>query len=152
VHCGWAVEVEMLRILSTRDWAIVGEFESFWRPPTAVLKNLSKVYASMDSLKPVAQRERQAIIETKNSGAMCYIIVDDTYESSILAASPSVQSISFPERLPNVWPLRKLHPFDLTQGLFTFSDHARLARLFSMECYKHWHKEQMHNGFYIITA
>jgi tRNASer (uridine44-2'-O)-methyltransferase len=29
VHCGWAVEVEMLRIPSTRNWAIVGEFESF---------------------------------------------------------------------------------------------------------------------------
>lgn len=28
VHCGWAVEVEMLRIPSTRNWAIVGEFES----------------------------------------------------------------------------------------------------------------------------
>jgi tRNASer (uridine44-2'-O)-methyltransferase len=26
VHCGWAVEVEMLRIPSTRNWAIVGEF------------------------------------------------------------------------------------------------------------------------------
>ena len=25
VHCGWAVEVEMLRIPSTRNWAIVGE-------------------------------------------------------------------------------------------------------------------------------
>jgi len=24
VHCGWAVEVEMLRIPSTRNWAIVG--------------------------------------------------------------------------------------------------------------------------------
>jgi tRNASer (uridine44-2'-O)-methyltransferase len=29
VHCGWAVEVEMLRIPSTRNWAIVGQFESF---------------------------------------------------------------------------------------------------------------------------
>jgi tRNASer (uridine44-2'-O)-methyltransferase len=28
VHCGWAVEVEMLRIPSTRNWAIVGEFLS----------------------------------------------------------------------------------------------------------------------------
>jgi tRNASer (uridine44-2'-O)-methyltransferase len=26
VHCGWAIEVEMLRIPSTRNWAIVGEF------------------------------------------------------------------------------------------------------------------------------
>jgi tRNASer (uridine44-2'-O)-methyltransferase len=26
MHCGWAVEVEMLRIPSTRNWAIVGEF------------------------------------------------------------------------------------------------------------------------------
>jgi len=25
VHCGWAVEVEVLRIPSTRNWAIVGE-------------------------------------------------------------------------------------------------------------------------------
>jgi tRNASer (uridine44-2'-O)-methyltransferase len=25
VHCGWAIEVEMLRIPSTRNWAIVGE-------------------------------------------------------------------------------------------------------------------------------
>jgi hypothetical protein len=25
VHCGWAVEVEMLQIPSTRNWAIVGE-------------------------------------------------------------------------------------------------------------------------------
>jgi tRNASer (uridine44-2'-O)-methyltransferase len=32
VHCGWAVEVEMLRIPSTRNWAIVGEFES--SPPS----------------------------------------------------------------------------------------------------------------------
>jgi tRNASer (uridine44-2'-O)-methyltransferase len=32
VHCGWAVEVEMLRIPSTRNWAIVGEFESFFLP------------------------------------------------------------------------------------------------------------------------
>jgi tRNASer (uridine44-2'-O)-methyltransferase len=31
VHCGWAVEVEMLRIPSTRNWAIVGEFESFFQ-------------------------------------------------------------------------------------------------------------------------
>jgi tRNASer (uridine44-2'-O)-methyltransferase len=30
VHCGWAVEVEMLRIPSTRNWAIVGEFESLF--------------------------------------------------------------------------------------------------------------------------
>jgi len=29
MHCGWAVEVEMLRIPSTRNWAIVGEFEGF---------------------------------------------------------------------------------------------------------------------------
>ena len=29
VHCGWAVEVEMLRIPSTRNWAVVGGFESF---------------------------------------------------------------------------------------------------------------------------
>jgi hypothetical protein len=29
VHCGWAVEVEMLRIPSTRNWAVVGEFEIF---------------------------------------------------------------------------------------------------------------------------
>jgi hypothetical protein len=29
VRCGWAVEVEMLRIPSTRNWAIVGQFESF---------------------------------------------------------------------------------------------------------------------------
>jgi hypothetical protein len=39
-----------------------------------MLKKLSKVYASVDNLKPVAQRERQAIIDTKNSNAMCYII------------------------------------------------------------------------------
>lgn len=26
VHCGWAVEVEVLRIPSTRNWAIVGEY------------------------------------------------------------------------------------------------------------------------------
>jgi tRNASer (uridine44-2'-O)-methyltransferase len=32
VHCGWAVEVEMLRIPSTRNWAIVGEFETFFFP------------------------------------------------------------------------------------------------------------------------
>jgi len=32
VHCGWAVEVEMLRIPSTRNWAIVGEFESLFLP------------------------------------------------------------------------------------------------------------------------
>lgn len=29
VLCGWAVEVEMLRIPSTRNWAIVGEFDCF---------------------------------------------------------------------------------------------------------------------------
>jgi len=29
VHCGWAIEVEMLRIPSTRNWGIVGEFEIF---------------------------------------------------------------------------------------------------------------------------
>jgi len=28
VHCGWAVEVEVLRIPSTRNWAIVGEHGS----------------------------------------------------------------------------------------------------------------------------
>jgi tRNASer (uridine44-2'-O)-methyltransferase len=28
VHCGWAVEVEVLRIPSTRNWAIVGEHNS----------------------------------------------------------------------------------------------------------------------------
>ena len=35
VHCGWAIEVEMLRIPSTRNWAIVGElgallFSALW--------------------------------------------------------------------------------------------------------------------------
>ena len=30
-----------------------------------MLKTLSNVYASVDNLKPVAQRERQAIIDTK---------------------------------------------------------------------------------------
>ena len=30
VHCGWAVEVEMLRIPSTRNWAIVGEFREIF--------------------------------------------------------------------------------------------------------------------------
>jgi hypothetical protein len=39
-----------------------------------MLNNLSKVCASVDNLKPVAQRERQAIIDTKNSRAMCYVI------------------------------------------------------------------------------
>jgi tRNASer (uridine44-2'-O)-methyltransferase len=32
VHCGWAVEVEMLRIPSTRNWAIVGELRIFLSP------------------------------------------------------------------------------------------------------------------------
>jgi tRNASer (uridine44-2'-O)-methyltransferase len=32
VHCGWAVEVEMLRIPSTRNWAIVGELGVFSSP------------------------------------------------------------------------------------------------------------------------
>jgi hypothetical protein len=44
-----------------------------WRPLTAILKKLSRVYASVVNLKPVAQKERQAIIDTK---VMCYIIVD----------------------------------------------------------------------------
>ena len=34
-----------------------------------MLKKLSKVYANVDNLKRVAQRERQAIIDTKNSKA-----------------------------------------------------------------------------------
>ena len=34
VHCGWAVEVEMLRIPSTRNWAIVGELGALlFSPP-----------------------------------------------------------------------------------------------------------------------
>ena len=33
VHCGWAVEVEVLRIPSTRNWAIVGEYTSHFTFP-----------------------------------------------------------------------------------------------------------------------
>ena len=39
-----------------------------------MLNNLSKMCTSVDNLKHVAQRERQAIIDTKNSRAMCYVI------------------------------------------------------------------------------
>ena len=39
VHCGWAVEVEMLRIPSTRNWAIVGEFEILFFPPSNELES-----------------------------------------------------------------------------------------------------------------
>jgi hypothetical protein len=55
----------------------------FWRPPTATLKKLSKAYASVDNLKPVAQRERQGIIDTKNSTAMYYIIVDASVRCTV---------------------------------------------------------------------
>ena len=42
-----------------------------------MLKKLSKVYANADNLKLVAQRGRQAIIDTKEfENAMYYIIVD----------------------------------------------------------------------------
>jgi hypothetical protein len=41
-----------------------------------MLKNLSRTYESVDNLKPVAQRERQVIIDIEHSEAMCYIIVD----------------------------------------------------------------------------
>jgi hypothetical protein len=34
VHCGWAVEVEMLRIPSTRNWAIVGKHHTFFPLPS----------------------------------------------------------------------------------------------------------------------
>ncbi len=33
VHCGWAVEVEVLRIPSTRNWAIVGEYTLSFHVP-----------------------------------------------------------------------------------------------------------------------
>lgn len=33
MHCGWAVEVEVLRIPSTRNWAIVGEYTLSFRFP-----------------------------------------------------------------------------------------------------------------------
>jgi tRNASer (uridine44-2'-O)-methyltransferase len=32
LHCGWEVECEMLRIPSTRNWAIIGKQESFISP------------------------------------------------------------------------------------------------------------------------
>lgn len=52
-----------------------------------MLKNLSKVYTSVDNLKPVAQRERQAIIETKNSKEMCSIIVDASVRCTVCSGA-----------------------------------------------------------------
>jgi hypothetical protein len=37
VYCGWAVEVEVLRIPSTRNWAIVGELLLLVNPPIPFL-------------------------------------------------------------------------------------------------------------------
>jgi len=52
-----------------------------------MLKKLSKMYANVDNLKPVAQRERQAIIDTKNSKAMCYIIVDASVHCNLCSGT-----------------------------------------------------------------
>jgi hypothetical protein len=50
---------------------------AFGRPPSAMLKKLYKMHANVDSSKLVAQRERQANIDTKKfENAMYYIIVD----------------------------------------------------------------------------
>jgi hypothetical protein len=88
IYCGWAIEVEALRIPSTSNWAIVskccsschsillreelselfvvwvGNVSAHRRRQVTMSKSLSRACVNGDSSRPVAPREKQATIDT----------------------------------------------------------------------------------------